>query len=71
MPAPLRTFNLGDGRGGGKVKGEGDTWEKSVYPCDDKGGLSRMCVKKCAAELFSSSCLNGGWHTPSRPKACI
>lgn len=22
--------------------------EKSVYPCDDKGGLSRMCVKKCA-----------------------
>lgn len=47
MPAPLRTFNLGDGSGG-KVRGEGDTWEKSVYPCDDKGGLSRMCVKKCA-----------------------
>lgn len=31
MPAPLRTFKLGDGRGG-KVRGEGDTREKSVYP---------------------------------------
>lgn len=65
MPAPLRTFTLGDGSGG-EVKGEGDTWEKSVYPCDDKGGLSRMCVKKCAegrrAVLLCphKACLNGG-----------
>lgn len=48
------------------MKGEGDTWEKSVYPCDDKGGLSRMCVKKCAegrrAVLLCphKACLNGG-----------
>lgn len=38
MPARSQRSNSVTAAAAGKVRGEGDTRDKSVYPCDDKEG---------------------------------